>query len=622
MIEIQALRSWRRLRRWPLVVGTLALTLGLPLVEAPAQESSVPEAIDQGSSVPLQSPLPLIGSGLVESLNPGATPNYRSDYVYLDGRPLFLVTAPTTADPSETEAPLLIQRIRSIQRNLNQILRQGVGPEPPTVEVRADEDTGSTVIYVNDRYLMTVTDLDAEIQGMNRQTWAWVIRRRVRDALIGYHQERQVQFLLRQALIAGGILAGVILLSWILGRWERWIQTRRESCEGHLAQPQPADSSQALALVEPDPADRQQAHRQVVWLDMQHRLIQVGRLLIWGGSLLSILGLFPQTRWIYALHDIFVRGRIVGLLGIGASGYVGIKLSNLGIHSFFSTIRRGKWLAALQQGSENSRLIKRLDTLEGVVRGTGTLVVISLSTLITIGWMGVNVAPVLTSLGFVGLGISLAAQDLIKDLINGMMILLEDQFAEGDVIVVDGRGGLVEHINLRITQLRNTEGTLITIPNSTIRVVENLSNGWSRVDLMVQVAFDTDVDQAIRVIESVALHLSRDWHWKDRIIDTPQMLGVDDLGQSGVTIRIWIKVRPLAQWDVAREFRRRLKIAFDQNGIRIPYAQQDVWFRNRLDTQDHSLSKEDSQALSQMLKERASEFDLSDSSSTGSRTTS
>ncbi len=598
---------WRPLQRWPLIVGTLALTIGLSMAKAPAQEESEP----------VQSPLPLIGSGLVESLNPSANLSYRADYVYLDGRPLFLVTTPIPQGQEDPEAPLLVQRIRSIQRNLNQILEQGVDPEDPNVEIRIDPDTESPVIYVDDQYLMTVTDLDAEAQGMNPQTWAWVVHRRVREALNSFYQERQLSFLLRQALIAGGIGVGVLLTTWILGRWERWILSRREACESELALPRESDS-QALALVEPDPADRQRAHRQVVWLDMQHRLIQVGRVVLWGGSAITILGLFPQTRWLYALHAVFVRGWILGLSSVGAGSYVAIKLSNLGVHSFFSTIRRGKWLSSLQQGSSNSRLIKRLDTLEGVMKGAGTMLVISIAILVTIGLMGVNVGPVLTSLGFIGLGISLAAQDLIKDLINGMMILLEDQFAEGDVIWVDGRGGLVEHINLRITQLRNTEGSLITIPNSTIRLVENLSNGWSRVDLMIQVAYDTNVDQAIRVIESVAIHMSRDWQWKDRIIDTPQMLGVDDLGSNGMTIRIWIKVQPLAQWDVAREFRRRLKIAFDQNGIRIPYAQQDVWFRNRLETQDQSLSREESQALLQMLKERAAEFNLSGSESSGS----
>ena len=608
---IRAISSWCSRQRWPLIVGTLALTIGLSGVRVPAQEESEP----------VQSPLPLIGSGLVESLNPSvASSSYQADYVYLDGRPLFLVTVPLPRGQEQPAAPLLSQRIRSIQRNLNQILEDGVDPEDPNVEIRIDPGTESPVIYVDDQYLMTVTGLDAEAQRMNPQTWAWVVRRRVQEALITYYQERQVSFLLRQALIAGGIVMGVLMTSWLLGCWEGWILARRESCESQLASPRES-GSQAVALAEPDPADRQRAHRQVVWLDMHHRLIQVGRLLLWGGGVITIAGLFPQTRWIYALHDVFIRGWILGLLSVGICSYVAIKLTNLGIHSFFSTIRRGKWLLSLQQGATNSRLIKRLDTLEGVVKGASTVFVISISILVSIGLMGVNIGPLLTSLGFIGLGISLAAQDLIKDLINGMMILLEDQFAEGDVISVEGRGGLVEHINLRITQLRNTEGSLITIPNSTIRVVENLSNGWSRVDLMIQVAYDTDVDQAIRVIKSVAIHMSRDWQWKDRIIDTPQMLGVDDLGNHGMTIRIWIKVQPLAQWDVAREFRRRLKIAFDQNGIRIPYAQQDVWFRNRLETKDRSLSQEESQALLQMLKERASEFNLSGSESSGSGVT-
>ena len=142
--------------------------------------------------------------------------------------------------------------------------------------------------------------------------------------------------------------------------------------------------------------------------------------------------------------------------------------------------------------------------------------------------------------------------------------------------MIDGRGGLVDRINLRITQLRNTEGTLITIPNSAIRVVENLSNGWSRVDLSILVSYSTDLERAMQVIETVAVRMSRDWEWKERILDNPQMLGVDRFDPDGVVLRIWIKVRPLAQWDVAREFRRRVIIALNQNGIQLPNPQRQV----------------------------------------------
>jgi small conductance mechanosensitive channel len=166
---------------------------------------------------------------------------------------------------------------------------------------------------------------------------------------------------------------------------------------------------------------------------------------------------------------------------------------------------------------------------------------------------------------------------LIKDAINGFLIILEDQYALGDVIAVGNFGGLVENLNLRMTQLRDSEGRLITIPNSEVKIVANLSSRWSRADLTVPVAYEADVDQALKLIEKVALDMDEDPQWQRQIIETPQVLGIDLFGDRGLIIRVWIKTQPLKQWDVAREYRRRLKIAFDQAGIFIPVPQQAIW---------------------------------------------
>jgi len=161
-------------------------------------------------------------------------------------------------------------------------------------------------------------------------------------------------------------------------------------------------------------------------------------------------------------------------------------------------------------------------------------------------------------------------------------IILEDQYAIGDVIAVDKVSGFVETMNLRITQLRDSEGRLITIPNSEIKIVANLSSNWSRADLSIPVAYHTDVDKALEVIDTVAQEMSQDDLWREEILDKPEVLGVDDFGSRGVIIRVWIKTQPLKQWHVAREFRRRLKVALDEAGISIPMPQQEVLFNNLL----------------------------------------
>jgi small conductance mechanosensitive channel len=156
------------------------------------------------------------------------------------------------------------------------------------------------------------------------------------------------------------------------------------------------------------------------------------------------------------------------------------------------------------------------------------------------------------------------------------LILLEDQYAIGDFIRVNNVSGRVEGLNLRVTQLRNDTGHLITIPNSLITQVENMTRTWSRCDFQIEVAYNTDVNLALDVIRQVADELAHDPEWGKFILDTTEVLGVEQLSHSGILIRLWIKTLPMKQWPVAREFRRRIKIAFDKQGIAIGMPQQSL----------------------------------------------
>ena len=177
-------------------------------------------------------------------------------------------------------------------------------------------------------------------------------------------------------------------------------------------------------------------------------------------------------------------------------------------------------------------------------------------------------------IGFFSFALSLASQNILRDLIAGLLILWEDQYAVGDVICIGDRFGLVEKITLRITQLRNLEGELITIPNGSIGTVRNLSSEWSQVNYAVEVRYDSDVDEAMTVMEDVAQLLYRDPQWREAILDAPEMLGVENIAHTGILIRLLIKTQPLQQWPVAREYRRRLKKAFDEKGIEVGIPQQ------------------------------------------------
>jgi small conductance mechanosensitive channel len=172
------------------------------------------------------------------------------------------------------------------------------------------------------------------------------------------------------------------------------------------------------------------------------------------------------------------------------------------------------------------------------------------------------------------LAVSFAAQNLVKDLVNGFLILLEDQYAIGDLVTTGTVTGIVENLNLRITQIRGEDGRLVTLPNSLIAQVENLSRTWSRATITIDVAYGTDVDHALAVVRQTAQQMGQDPVWSYAILDPTEMLGVEAMTHAGLTLLLWIRTRPLKQFLVAREFRRRLRIAFQQEGIAIGVPQQ------------------------------------------------
>jgi len=189
----------------------------------------------------------------------------------------------------------------------------------------------------------------------------------------------------------------------------------------------------------------------------------------------------------------------------------------------------------------------------------------------------IPVGPVLAGAGILGIAISFASQSFVKDVINGCLILLEDQYAVGDVIDVGGASGLVEYMNLRVTQLRGAGGRLTTIPNGSIGIVHNLTKDWSRADFTIDVSYDTDVDLALAVLKQVAEQMQSDPEWQETILDPVSLLGVNRLDHSGIQIVIWIKTQPIKQWGVEREFRRRLKLAFAEHGISIGVPQRSLF---------------------------------------------
>jgi len=233
----------------------------------------------------------------------------------------------------------------------------------------------------------------------------------------------------------------------------------------------------------------------------------------------------------------------------------------------------------IPQGTDFERQNVRKQTLLTVVESTAKGVVITIGSLLALANLGINVSALIAGAGIAGLAISFAAQNLVRDLINGFFIILEDQFGVGDVIRVGDLAGGVERMNLRLTVLRDLEGKVHFLPNSQINKVTVMSRDWARAVVDVGVAYGADLDQAINVIADEAQRFYRDPEWADKFTDEPQMLGVNSLDDSAVTIRVMFNTKAKEQWGVAREFNRRIKNRLDAEGIEIPFPQRTVWLR-------------------------------------------
>jgi len=221
---------------------------------------------------------------------------------------------------------------------------------------------------------------------------------------------------------------------------------------------------------------------------------------------------------------------------------------------------------------------KRVKTLGNLLMKAASVAVFIIALMMILKEVGMDIAPIIAGAGIVGLAVGFGAQNLVRDVISGFFMIMENQVRVGDVAVINGTGGLVEEINLRTIVLRDLEGTVHVFPNGTINTLSNMSKGWSRYVVDVGVAYKENVDHVIQVLKEIGEGLSRDESFGPLILEPLQVLGVDDFGSSQVTIKCAIKTQPLKQWDVGRELRRRIKNTFDQKGIEIPFPHISVYF--------------------------------------------
>lgn len=235
------------------------------------------------------------------------------------------------------------------------------------------------------------------------------------------------------------------------------------------------------------------------------------------------------------------------------------------------------------QEAEDKEAEKRVNTLIGIVRGITKIVIWAIFIMTVLKKVGIDIGPIIASAGIIGLAVGFGAQELVRDVISGFFMLLENQIRTGDVAVINGTGGLVEKIEMRTITLRDFSGVVHIFQNGKINTLSNMTKEWSAIVFDIGVAYKEDVDKVAEVMKQVGEGLNEDPEFGPKILEPIEILGLDQFGDSAIVIKARIKTKPIEQWVVGREYRRRLKKAFDQNNIEIPFPHTTIYWGEKSD---------------------------------------
>lgn len=498
-------------------------------------------ALPSEASSPILMQLPGGGGG------GGGSNAYTLGWVQLDGYDVFQLAAPKST---------IGQRRTHIHQNLQEIRDTYLLMETPVARVTTQETAnGQPQILVNGDFLTIVTQEDADLQGTTVAGVVERVEQAVPESLRQSYRERQPDYRRKQFMYAGGAMGLALLFAVLAQLFSNRLLRWGVSAFGATLEQQPMTDDQRHHLDDV---------RQLLLPVLQFSAIAIAAL--W------TLGRFPETRT--------VQDQLVSTLKVPIVIAIVIVIAYIGIRLTYAIVDRLLLQLTNEEGfsSDYSRRTRlRISTLSSVIKNIANFVWIALGLIVALTVTGINLGVLLASVGLIGLAFSLATQNLVQGAIKGFFIVLEDQFAIGDVVQIGPDAGVVENLNLRITQLRDTSGRLITIPTSDINRVANFSQNWSQADLKIPVHYNADINEMLSITREVGEELRNDPDWGELIIEDPQILGVDDFDDSALIIRVWIKTKPMKQWDISREFRRRFKLALQSNDSAIPFPQRDVW---------------------------------------------
>jgi moderate conductance mechanosensitive channel len=276
----------------------------------------------------------------------------------------------------------------------------------------------------------------------------------------------------------------------------------------------------------------------------------------------------------------YVRAHVLPVLLIVVAAIIAVRLASLFIHGIVKALLDREASEGTAQELSAVELKKRMDTLDDLGARAIQSFIVVIAALMVLGKLGFDIGPAVAGLGVFGIAVGFGAQTLVRDYLNGALILVENQYSVGDVVRLAGVTGTVEDFNLRRTTVRDLDGVVHTVPNGEIKVASNLTRVWARINQDVTVAYGTDIDRAIGVVDELGRAMHDDPIWRRRILEPPRVERVEALGEYGVTLKILGSVRAPEQWAAAGEFRKRLLAALEANGIEIPRPQRVVLSRD------------------------------------------
>jgi small-conductance mechanosensitive channel len=277
---------------------------------------------------------------------------------------------------------------------------------------------------------------------------------------------------------------------------------------------------------------------------------------------------FSKPPWNQVIATLAAEGPKILLIVVVA--VIVLRVARLAVRGIIKTLLDREATEGTAQELSAIEVRKRMDTLDHLGANVIQFFVVVIAGIMILDRLGLDVGPAVAGLGVVGIAVGFGAQSLVRDYLTGALILVENQFSKGDVVSIAGVTGTVEDFSLRRTTLRDLDGIVHTVPNGEIKVASNRTRTWARINQNVMVAFGTDIDKAIDVVDGVGKAMADDPVWKRRILEPPRVERVESIDEMGVTLKILGSVRASEQWASSGEFRKRLLAAFAENGIEIP----------------------------------------------------